>query len=77
MMSTRLRLLLTILFGIVLTAVEPIPARAQDNAGAAIVLHSVDSTPIFRERGRADYVTWLQSDAGQAGFAQLRSRLPH
>ena len=34
------------------------------------------ATPIFRERGRADYVTWLQSDAGRAGFAELRSRLP-
>ena len=34
------------------------------------------STPIFRERGRLDYVSWLRSDEGQAGFAQLRSRLP-
>lgn len=35
------------------------------------------STPIFRERRRADYVSWLKSEEGQAGFAQLRSRLPH
>lgn len=35
------------------------------------------STPIFRERSRPDYVTWLQSEEGQAGFAQLRARLPH
>lgn len=34
-------------------------------------------TPIFRERGRVDYVSWLQSEHGQAGFLQLRSRLPH
>ena len=35
------------------------------------------STPIFRQRGRADYITWLQSEQGQAAFAELRSRLPH
>jgi hypothetical protein len=35
------------------------------------------STPIFRQRSRPDYVTWLQSEEGQAGFAQLRAGLPH
>lgn len=35
------------------------------------------ATPIFRQRGRSDYISWLQSEAGQAGFAELRSRLPH
>jgi hypothetical protein len=35
------------------------------------------STPIFRERGRADYISWLHGDEGRAGFAQLRERLPH
>ena len=35
------------------------------------------STPIFRQRGRADYVTWLHSQQGQAAFAELRARLPH
>lgn len=35
------------------------------------------ATPIFRERGRSDYVSWLQSEAGRAGFAELRAGLPH
>ena len=32
--------------------------------------------PFFRERGRADYISWTRSDAGAAAFAELRSRLP-
>ena len=34
-------------------------------------------TPVFRQRGRIDYVTWLHSEQGQAAFAELQSRLPH
>ena len=34
------------------------------------------SNPFFKERGRADYISWTRSDAGAAGFAELRRRLP-
>ncbi len=34
------------------------------------------SNPFFRERGRADYISWTQSDAGRDAFLQLRARLP-
>ena len=34
------------------------------------------SSPIFRQRGRPDYVTWLRSDAGQASMLALRSSMP-
>lgn len=34
------------------------------------------SNPFFRERVRADYISWTRSDAGRAAFADLRSRLP-
>ena len=34
------------------------------------------SNPFFRERGRSDYISWTRSDAGRAGFGDLRSRLP-
>ncbi len=37
---------------------------------------SIFSNPIFRERGRNDYLSWLQSDDGVAAFGALRSRLP-
>ncbi|MDA3038563.1 MAG: hypothetical protein O3C27_03365 [Actinomycetota bacterium] len=33
------------------------------------------SGPIFRNRSRPDYITWLLSDEGRAGFAQLRAEL--
>ena len=35
----------------------------------------VFSSPVFRERGRDDYVSWLLSDAGRAAFGGLRERL--
>ena len=35
----------------------------------------VFSSPVFRERGRPDYVSWLTSDAGRAAFGGLRERL--
>lgn len=34
------------------------------------------SNPFFRERGRADYISWTRSEAGAASFGDLRSRLP-
>jgi hypothetical protein len=34
------------------------------------------SNPFFRERGRADYISWTRSDAGRAAFVELRGRLP-
>jgi hypothetical protein len=34
------------------------------------------STPIFHQRARPDYVSWLTGDEGRAGFAELRARLP-
>ena len=34
------------------------------------------SNPFFRERGRADYISWTRSEAGAAAFGELRSRLP-
>jgi hypothetical protein len=36
---------------------------------------NVFANPFFRERGRPDYMTWIQSDDGQAAFAELRSNL--
>ncbi|MEM9563478.1 MAG: hypothetical protein AAGA93_12715 [Actinomycetota bacterium] len=35
----------------------------------------VFSSPVFRERGRADDVTWAGSDDGRAAWARLRERL--
>lgn len=32
------------------------------------------ATPYFRERGRPDFLTWTQSDAGRAAFAEVRTR---
>lgn len=40
--------------------------RAKRGAPWSINWADLFSTPIFRERGRADYVTWLQSETGQA-----------
>ena len=31
--------------------------------------------PIFRERVRPDYISWIMSEAGQSAFAALRSDL--
>lgn len=33
------------------------------------------SNPFFRERGRADYISWTRSEAGQAAFVDLRASL--
>jgi hypothetical protein len=35
----------------------------------------VFSAPIFRERGREDYITWIASDEGRSAWAGLRERL--
>ncbi len=34
------------------------------------------ANPFFRERGRADYISWMRSDEGATAFAMLRSQLP-
>jgi len=34
------------------------------------------SNPFFRQRGRADYISWTRSDDGAATFTLLRSQLP-
>jgi len=34
------------------------------------------SNPFFRERGRADYISWTRSEAGAEAFRELRGRLP-
>jgi hypothetical protein len=34
------------------------------------------SNPFFRERGRADYISWTRSAAGAEAFKALRGRLP-
>ena len=33
------------------------------------------SNPIFRERGRNDYVSWIRSTEGQAAYGSLRTEL--
>ena len=33
------------------------------------------SNPFFSERGRADYLSWMQTEAGQAAYADLRASL--
>ena len=30
----------------------------------------------FRERGRADYISWTRSEEGQAAFVDLRASMP-
>ncbi len=35
----------------------------------------VFSSPVFRQRGRTDYLTWAGSDEGRAAWAGLRDRL--
>ena len=34
------------------------------------------SSPMFRERGRADYISWLRSAEGQAAVAAMRAKMP-
>ena len=34
------------------------------------------SSEMFRQRGRADYVSWLRSETGQAAIAAMRASLP-
>ncbi len=34
------------------------------------------SNPMFRQRGRTDFISWTRSDEGVAAFAELRTRLP-
>jgi len=36
----------------------------------------VFSNPFFRQRGRADYISWTRTDEGGAAFVELRGRLP-
>ena len=33
------------------------------------------ANPFFRERVRSDYISWTQSEPGQAAFAALRASL--
>jgi len=35
----------------------------------------VFSSPVFRERGRPDYISWASTDAGRAAWGGLRERL--
>jgi hypothetical protein len=34
------------------------------------------SSPMFRERGRPDYISWLRSPEGQAATAAMRAKMP-
>ena len=34
------------------------------------------SSPMFRERGRSDYISWLRSTEGQAAVAAMRAKMP-
>ena len=34
------------------------------------------SNPFFRQRSRADYISWTRSEEGAAAFSELRARLP-
>lgn len=36
---------------------------------------SIFSNPFFRERGRADYLSWTRSSEGQSAYAELRAAL--
>ncbi len=33
------------------------------------------ATPVFRARARPDFISWLGSDEGKAGWAELRTLL--
>lgn len=34
------------------------------------------SSPMFRERGRGDYISWLRSPEGQAATTAMRAKMP-
>ncbi len=34
------------------------------------------SGPIFRNRGRSDYISWLKSDEGKKAREEMRAKLP-
>ena len=34
------------------------------------------SSPMFRERGRPDYISWLRSTEGQVATAAMRAKMP-
>lgn len=34
------------------------------------------SSPMFRERGRVDYISWLRSPEGQASTTAMRAKIP-
>ncbi len=34
------------------------------------------SSPMFRERGRSDYISWLRSAEGQTAVASMRAKMP-
>jgi len=34
------------------------------------------SNPIFRERGRKDYLTWIRSDEGRKASKELFAKIP-
>ncbi len=36
---------------------------------------AIFSNPFFRERGRADYLSWTRSEAGQAAYGDLKAAL--
>ena len=37
---------------------------------------AIFANPFFRQRGRADYISWTRSDEGAAAFVELRGSLP-
>lgn len=37
---------------------------------------AIFSSPVFRQRGRPDYITWLRSDEGQAASLAMRATMP-
>lgn len=41
----------------------------------AMAWAEIFSNPFFRNRGRSDYISWTQSDEGQAAFGALRASL--
>ncbi|MEM7095515.1 MAG: hypothetical protein AAF567_21110 [Actinomycetota bacterium] len=36
---------------------------------------AIFANPFFRQRGRADYLSWTRSEEGQAAYAELRASL--
>ncbi|MBV29050.1 MAG: hypothetical protein GWP30_12690 [Actinobacteria bacterium] len=35
------------------------------------------ATPMFRNRGRSDFITWMSGEEGASAMRELRSRLSH